>query len=153
METRPTKNILPKAEQKKLIEEASQLFRKAFLPDVDVDKIMITGGAAEGRLGEYDVPLGEKYGNRMVSDIDGVAIVEDGYKPNSEWKLVAKRDFWEVYRIGEVAEKYPVECLILRRSSIVKKKVVERGEFYGIPMTSDTKNKFIVIYERGPKRQ
>ncbi len=156
MDQKPTKKIYSRKEHSRILRESTDYIKRNLLPDSRVVRIMITGSLVKDDFGEYDKPLDEeKYGYRQVSDIDCVAFVDDDYSPKLEWKLVARRPvgidppFWEVYRIGLLEEKYPVECLFIKGSILGIPEAIEIGENKGIPMKPDSsKNKHIIIYQR-----
>ncbi len=149
MEQKPPKKIYPVEEQRRILDAATVYIRGRLLPDSRVDKILIDGSLASWQFGEYDRPLPEKYGSGRHSDIDCVAIVDEGYAPNPEWKEVARRLFWEVYELGVLEGKYPVQCLFVKKSALQNKEAVEQGEAYGVPMKLESsKNQYVLIYDR-----
>ena len=119
---------------KKISNKLKKYLNKNFLTDKKIEKILITGSFLKNKLGKYEKYLGKKY-DRTYSDIDLVLIVKNGFVIRKRWKLLAKRPYYKVYRLGYLVEKkIPVEAVILNKRFLKNKKAVALCEKKGIPM-------------------
>ena len=146
MKSRPDKRILSIGEQKAIIEKAKKLVIDEILPGNDITIIMLTGGAVNHNMGKYAKPLDDVH-KRQYSDVDFVVVVKNKYRINAKWELIAKREHWEVYRIGYVNGKYPIECLFLKEQYLSNENIIREGESKGIPMGKNSKTPYEIIFE------
>ncbi|NOX71492.1 MAG: hypothetical protein GXO64_02220 [Candidatus Micrarchaeota archaeon] len=144
---RPKKRVLPMDEQERIIKEAVELVRRELSGNPRVKLVMLTGSALSYSIGKYEKPLSEKYA-RQYSDIDFTAITGGKLSPKPGWALIAERDFWEVYRLGKIEGKYPVECLFIEDATLKDDEKRKIAEGKGIPSGRDSPVPHRVVYER-----
>lgn len=147
MEKKIKKNLFSLQYQKRIFNKL-ELFLHKMSKDKGLYKILITGSIVNNRLGKYVTYLGEKY-DRVYSDIDLVFIVEPKFKIKKSWKVLAKRPYWKVFRVGYISCKFPIEVLVIQRSVIRNKKATRVCENKGIPITLEkSKNRYLEYVPR-----
>jgi len=136
------KRIFSVEYQERIFKKLEKYLEKTFSSDKKIDKILITGSLLKRELGKYEKYLGEKY-DRIYSDIDLVFMVKDGFKVRKQWKLLAERPYFRVYRLSYIENKIPVEAVIVNKKFMKNKKAITLCENKGIPMKLEkSKNKY-----------
>ena len=110
------------------------------------------GSSVKGAFGKYDSP---GFRGSLYSDFDFIIFVEDDYvipdqlnreldgKPFSDGELNL------AYRNKNfVDDKYDAEIFFIREANMHKQDIIEEGEGAGIPMTENSKHKYIIIYSK-----
>ena len=154
LEFRPKKTIYPKAVQLKLRKKAIEKVKSKFLPNNRVIKIVLIGSVVKGGFGEYEPP---GFRGSLYSDFDFIVFVEDSYKI-PKWlkrepsgKPFSERKLNLAYRNRKfVDRKYDVEMFFIREKDMNNKRVQKLGERAGIPMTKNSRHKYLAVY--GGKR-
>ena len=135
-----------------LREKAIKKVKAKLLPDEKIIKIVIIGSSVKYTFGEYDPP---GFRGSLFSDFDFIIFVEDDYKipnwltrepsgkpfPNDEINLAYRNKKF-------IDNKYDIEIFFLKRNTFEKIDIQKQGELAGIPMSSKTEHKHIVVYER-----
>ena len=135
-----------------LREKAIKKVKLKLLPDEKIIKIIMIGSSVKYTFGEYDPP---GFRGSLFSDFDFIIFVEDDYEI-SEWlnrepdgKPFPEDSMNLAYRNKKfIDNKYDIEVFFLRRSSLNKSDIREQGELAGIPMSSKTEHRHIVVYDR-----
>lgn len=151
LEKRPQKRVFAKEEIDSLIDKAIQKIKEKFLPDEKIIKIVLIGSSVKNSFGEY-VPPG--FRGSLFSDFDFVVFVEDDFEI-PEWLEKEERgkpfpddEMNLAYRNKKfINDKYDVEVFFIRKSNMENPKIQELGELAGIPMTSKSKHKHIIVKE------
>jgi len=153
LEKRPPKRTFSAEEINRLRNQAIEKIKSKLLPNDKIIKILLIGGSVKNSFGEYEPP---GFRGSLFSDFDFIVFVEDDYEipqwldkdpngkpfPNDKLNLA--------YRNNKFIEgKYDVEVFFIRKKNMVNAKIQELGEKAGIPMTSDSNHKHLVIYSKG----
>ncbi|MCK4670239.1 MAG: hypothetical protein KAT43_03470 [Nanoarchaeota archaeon] len=147
---RPKKTVFKIEEIEQLRTKAIEKIRSKLLPDDKIIKILLIGSAVKDIFGEYESP---GFRGSLFSDFDFIVFVEDDYEipewldreptgkpfPDDELNLAYRQKNF-------VGNKYDVEVFFIRKSNMNDPKIQELGEQAGIPMTSSTKHKFLVVF-------
>ncbi|MFA5792929.1 MAG: hypothetical protein WC897_03620 [Candidatus Gracilibacteria bacterium] len=151
LKTRPHKKIFEKAEIDRLRNLAIEKIKSKFLPDDKIIKIIMIGSSVKESFGVYDPP---GFRGSLFSDFDFIVFVEDNFKipkwlkREPDGKPFPDQKMNLAYRNSKfVEDKYDIEVFFLRRKNMENPAVQEEGELAGIPMTSGTKHKHLVIYD------
>ena len=131
---------------------AIKKIKELFLPDDKIIKIVLIGSSVKNSFGEYEPP---GFRDSLYSDFDFIIFVEDDYeipgwlRREPTGKPFASDVLNLAYRNKNFVDgKYDVEVFFVRRSNMLDKSVQEEGERAGIPMTSMSKNKHIVVFAK-----
>jgi hypothetical protein len=153
---RPHKNVYSKKSIERLRSKAIKKIKLKFLPDNKIIKIIIIGSAVKNSFGKYERP---GFRRSLYSDFDFVIFVEDGYKiPKLLKKEPTAKPFSEsklnlAYRNKKfIDNKYDLEVFFIREKNMHNKNIQKEGELAGIPMTKNSKNKYIIVYESKIKK-
>lgn len=149
---RPHKRVISKKEIELLRNKAIDEIKSRLLPDDQIVKIVLIGSSIKNSFGAYDPP---GFRGSLYSDFDFIVFVEDGYeipkwlKREPDGKPFSDNSINLAFRNKKVIDdKYDVEIFFLRRSSFSDMTIQEEGELAGIPMTSNTKQKNLVVYDK-----
>ena len=150
LKKRPQKKVFQKEEIDSLRNEAIKKIKSKILPDEKIIKIILIGSSVKNSFGEYE-PLG--FRGSLFSDFDFIVFVEDNFEI-PEWldrepdgKPFPDDSMNLAYRNKKfIDDKYDVEVFFIRKSNMQDSKIQELGELAGIPMTSNSKHKHLIIY-------
>ena len=152
LKKRPQKKVFPKEKIDSLRDQAIDKIKSKLLPDDKIIKIVLIGSSVKYSFGEYESP---GFRGSLFSDFDFIVFVEDNYQiPKWLDKEPDGRPFPDnninlAYRNKKFVEnKYDIEVFFIRKSNMQDSKIQELGELAGIPMTSDTKHKHLIIYSK-----
>lgn len=152
LKKRPLKKVFPANVVESLRNQAIEKIKSKFLPDDKIIRIVMGGSSVKESFGQYEPP---GFRGSLYSDFDFIIFVEDDYVipgwldripggkpfPNDELNLSYRNKNF-------VENKYDVEVFFIRRKNMTNPKIQELGELAGIPMTSDSKNKHIIVYSK-----
>ena len=148
---RPPKKILKNNMIISLRDKAVEKIKSKFLPDEKIIKIILIGSSIKDSFGEYEPP---GFRGSFFSDFDFIVFVGDDYEipkwlnKEPDAKPFPDHSMNLAYRNKEfVDNKYDIEILFIRKSNMQDSKIQELGELAGIPMTSTSKHKHLIIYE------
>jgi hypothetical protein len=151
LKSRPKKTIFSEVKVKKLRDQAIKKIKSKLLPDDGVLKILLIGSSIKGSFGEYESP---GFRGSLHSDFDFIVFVKDDYEIPSwlqrelDGKPFAEDELNLAYRSRKFVEGiYDAEIFFVREHSLKDLKIVKDGESAGIPMTFQSKNKNLVIFE------
>jgi len=153
MKKRSQKKVFPKEEIDSLRNQAIEKIRLKLLPNEKIIKIILIGSSVKNTFGEYEPP---GFRGSLFSDFDFIVFVEDNYEipqwldkeptakpfPNDKLNLAYRQKRF-------VENKYDIEIFFIRKSNMQDPKIQGLGELAGIPMTSNTKHKYLIIYPKG----
>ena len=152
LKKRPQKKVFPKEEIDSLRNQAIEKIKSKLLPDEKIIKIILIGSSLKNTFGEYEPP---GFRGSLFSDFYFIAFVEDNYKipqwldREPEGKPFPDNKLNLTYRNKKFIEnRYDLEVFFIRKSNIQDSKIQELGELAGIPMTSGSKHKHLVIYQK-----
>jgi predicted nucleotidyltransferase len=147
---RPRKKVFQKEEIDSLRNQAIEKIESKFLPDEKIIKIILIGSSVKNSFGEYDPP---GFRGSLFSDFDFIIFVEDNFEipkwlnREPEGKPFPDDSMNLAYRNKKfIKDKYDVEVFFIRKSNAQDPKIQKLGEEAGIPMTSESKHKHIVVY-------
>jgi len=150
LKKRPKKKIFQKEKIDSLRNQAIEKIKLKLLPNKKIIKIILIGSSVKYSFGEYESP---GFRGSLFSDFDFIVLVEDDFniprwldrEPNG--KPFPDDCMNLAYRNKKFIEnKYDVEIFFIKKSNIQDSRIQELGELAGIPMTSDSENKYLVIY-------
>jgi hypothetical protein len=149
---RPQKHIYPVEKIIDLRNTAIQYIKSIFLPDEGILKMILIGSSVKLTFGTYEPP---GFRGSLYSDFDVIVFVSDNYIiPNwlqrePDGKPFSIDSLNLAYRqVACIEETYDIEVFFLRVSSLRDTNIQCMGEAAGIPMTSDSVNPYIVVYEQ-----
>ena len=152
LEKRPPKKVFQKEEIDALRNQAIDQIKSKLLPNPKIIKIILIGSSIKNSFGEYKPP---GFRDSLFSDFDFIVFVEDGYEipkwlnREPEGKPFPDDSMNLAYRNKKfINDKYDVEVFFIRKSSMQDSKLQELGERAGIPMTSNSKHKHLIVYSR-----
>lgn len=152
LKKRPHKMVFQKEEIDRPRNQAVEKIKSKFLPDKKIIKIILIGSSIKDSFGEYDPP---GFRGSLFSDFDFIIFVEDDFEiPKWLDRELDGKPFPDdslnlAYRNKKfIDEKYDVEIFFLRRTNFENPIVQKQGELAGIPMTSDTTHKNLVVYDK-----
>jgi len=153
LKERPLKKAFKAEEVEQLRNKAIKKIKKIFLPDDKIIRIIMIGSAVKNSFGEYAPP---GFRGSLFSDFDFIFFVENDYKiPDWLDKEPTGKAFQDkkldlAYRQKNFIEsKYDAEIFFIRRKHMENQEIQKKGENAGIPMTSKSKHKHIVVYSKG----
>ncbi len=152
LKKRPQKKVFQKDEIASLRNQAIEKIKSKLLPDEKIIKIILIGSSVKNSFGDYEPP---GFRGSLFSDFDFIVFVEDDFEipkwldkeptgkpfPNDELNLAYRQKKF-------VENKYDVEVFFIRKSNMQDSKIQELGELAGIPMTSDSKHKYLIVYSK-----
>lgn len=152
LKKRPHKKVFSKEEIDPLRDQAIEKIKTKLLPDEKIIKIILIGSSLKDSFGEYEPP---GFRGSLFSDFDFIVFIEDNYeipkwldreptgKPFPDDKLNL------AYRNKKfIQDKYDIEVFFIRKTNMQDSKIQELGELAGIPMTSKSKHKHLIIYSK-----
>lgn len=150
MQNRPKKECYASEKVALLRKKAVEMVMSKFLPDEKIIRIYLIGSSVKNDFGKYEPP---GFRNSLYSDFDFIVFVDDDYKI-PDWlnrepsgKPFSCDEMNLAYRNKNfIDDTYDVEIFFIRRKNMCDKKIQEEGELAGIPMTQESKNKYIVVY-------
>ncbi|HBR81153.1 TPA: hypothetical protein DEA21_05975 [Candidatus Uhrbacteria bacterium] len=152
LKTRPKKTIFPEEKITDLRNQAVEKIKSSFLPDNKIIKIVLMGSSVKNSFGQYEPP---GFRGSLFSDFDFIIFVEDDYQipgwlnrepdgkpfPDDKMNLAYRNKKF-------IQNKYDAEIFFIRQSNLKNPKVQALGEQAGIPMTTESENKFLVVYSK-----
>ncbi len=152
LKKRPQKKVFQKEKIDAIRDQAIDEIKSKLLPNDKIIKIILIGSSVTNSFGEYEPP---GFRGSLFSDFDFIIFVEDDYEI-PEWldreldgKPFSDDSINLAYRNKKfIDEKYDVEVFFLRRSSFTNSDIQKQAELAGLPMTSETKHKHMIIYEK-----
>lgn len=151
--TRPSKTPFLIEEQIRLRGLAIDAVRNLLLPDPGIQKILLIGSSVKGSFGQYQPP---GFRGSLYSDFDFIMYVTDEYlipaqlKRELDGKPFARNDLNLTYRIKNLVEKkYDAEIFFVRDGARLDDSICKEGERAGIPMSAESPNPNIVVFETG----
>ena len=157
LKERPPKKVFSKEKIDSLREKSIEKIKAKLLLDENVIKIVLIGSSVKNSFGEYEPP---GFRGSLFSDFDFIIFVEDDYKipkwlnKEPDGKPFPDDNMNLAYRNKNFVEnKYDVEVFFIRRSNMQNSKIQELGELAGIPMISNTKHKYLVVYAKAEKEK
>ncbi|MFQ5540743.1 MAG: hypothetical protein ACE5F4_00645 [Candidatus Paceibacteria bacterium] len=153
LKKRPQKKVFQKEKIDSLRNQAIEKIKSKLLPDEKIIKIILIGSSVKYSFGEYEPP---GFRGSLFSDFDFIVFVKDDFEI-LEWldrepdgKPFPDENMNLAYRNKRfVEDKYDVEVFFIRKSNAQDPEIQELGELAGIPMTSDSKHKHIIVYSMG----
>lgn len=149
---RPNKKIFEKKKILSLRHKAIKKIKSKFLPNEKIIKIILIGSSVKNSFGKYESP---GFRGSLFSDFDFIIFVENNFKiPKWLDRELKGKPFPDAsmnlaYRNKKfIEDKYDVEVFFIRKSNMNNFKLQKLGEDAGIPMTSKSKNKHIIVYSR-----
>jgi len=152
LKKRPQKRIFQKEVIDSLRNQAIKKIKSKLLPDEKIIKIILIGSSIKTAFGKYRPP---GFRCSLFSDFDFIVFIEDDYEI-PQWldrepdaKPFPDDSMNLAYRNKKfVEDKYDVEVFFIRKSNMQDSKIQELSELAGIPMTSDSKLKQLIIYSK-----
>jgi hypothetical protein len=155
LKERPLKTIFSRNKTDTLRNKAIEKIKAKLLPDKGIIKIVLIGSSVKDSFGKYEPP---GFRGSLFSDFDFIVFVEDDYKiPNwlnrePDGKPFPDDNMNLAYRNKNFVEnKFDVEIFFIRESNMQNSKIQKLGELAGIPMTSSSKHKHLVVYSKKEK--
>ena len=149
---RPAKLVFKQDKINKLKAKAIQKIQADFLPNSKILQIILIGSAVKNTFGEYNPP---GFRGSLFSDFDFIFFVEDAYKiptklpKQPDAKPFPKDSLNLAYRIKNyIDNRYDAEIFFIKTSSLQDPKIQKLGESAGIPMSTDSKHPYQVIYAK-----
>ncbi len=152
LKTRPQKKFFSKKETDSLRNKAIAKIKTKLLPNAKIIKIILIGSSVKRSFGKYAPP---GFRGSLFSDFDFIVFVKDDFKiPKWLNRELDGKPFPDdsmnlAYRNKKfIEDKYDVEVFFIRNSNAQNPNIQTLGEAAGIPMTMDSKNKYIMIYSK-----
>jgi hypothetical protein len=150
--TRPQKEPYASKDIELLRKKAIDKVLSKLLPNEKIIKILLIGSSVKNDFGKYEPP---GFRGSLYSDFDFIVFVDDDYEiPNwlirePSGKPFSSDSFNLAYRNKKfIDDMYDVEIFFIRRKNMDDKKIQKEGELAGIPMTTSSKNKHLVLYSK-----
>jgi predicted nucleotidyltransferase len=147
---RPQKKVFKKEDIDFLRNQAIEKIKLKLLPDENIIKIILIGSSVKNSFGEYESP---GFRGSLFSDFDFIVFVEDNFKipkwlnREPDGKPFLDDNINLAYRNKKfIEDKYDVEVFFIKKTIFQNPKIQKLGEKAGIPMTLDSKNKYLVVY-------
>jgi hypothetical protein len=151
-ETRPPKEPYNLKDIELLRKKAIEKVTSKLLPNEKIIKILLIGSSVKNDFGKYESP---GFRGSLYSDFDFIVFVDDDYEiPKWLIRESSGRPFScdilnLAYRNKKfIDDMYDVEIFFIRRKNMDDKKIQKEGELAGIPMTTSSKNKHLVLYSK-----
>jgi hypothetical protein len=152
LEIRPKKKPFKLDIQNSLRDRAIEKVKSKLLPNEKIIKIVLIGSSLKSSFGEYELP---GFRGSIYSDFDFIVFVEDDYEipawlnKEPDGKPFQKDELNLSYRNKKfVDNKYDVEIFFIKRKNMNNQQIQKWGEKAGIPMTSKSKHKYLVVYSK-----
>ena len=152
LKKRPQIKVFPKKEIDSLRTQAIEKIKSKLLPDEKIIKIVLIGSSVKNSFGKYEPP---GFRGNLFSDFDFIIFVEENFEipkwlnREPDGKPFPDHSMNLAYRNKKFIEnKYDVEVFFIRKSNAQNSKIQDLGEEAGIPMTSNSKHKNIIIYSK-----
>ena len=150
LKKRPQKKVFPKEEIDSLRNQAIEKIKSKLLPDKKIIKILLIGSSVKNSFGEYEPP---GFRGSLFYDFDFIVFVENDFEipkwldREPDGKPFPEDSINLAYRNKKfIEDKYDVEVFFIRKSNAQDPEVQKLGEEAGIPMTSDSKHKHLIVY-------
>jgi len=152
LKKRPPKKVFQKETIDSLRNLAIHKITSKLLPDQKIIKIILIGSSVKYSFGEYNAP---GFRGSLFSDFDFIVFVEDDFKipkwlnKEQDGKPFPDDSLNLAYRNKKfVEDKYDAEVFFITKSNAQNPKIQKLGEKVGIPLTSNSKHKYLVVYSR-----
>ena len=152
LKKRPQKKVFPKEEIDSLRNQAIEKIKSKLLPNEKIIKITLIGSSVKKSFGEYEPP---GFRGSLFSDFDFIIFVDDDFEipkwldREPDGKPFPDDNMNLAYRNKKfIEDKYDVEVFFIRKSNAQNIEIQRLGEKAGIPMTSDSKNKHLIVYSK-----
>lgn len=139
--------VLPKGEQKRILEKTIEYAKKDLLPNPKINAIAIYGSLISGKFGGYVKPQR----GRIYSDIGILILVDDSFIIPFKWKskICRKTPTHNVYNIRLIDGKYLMQYTLVPRSVYQNPIHQKTAEQKGVPLKlSKSRNKHVILYLR-----
>jgi len=153
LKSRPKKTSFKLDIQRSLNDKAIKRIKQKFLPDDKIIKIIMIGASVKKTFGKYEPP---GFRGSLYSDFDFIIFVEDTYvipkwlNREPSGKPFPKKELNLAYRNKKfIDDKYDVEVFFIRRKNMKDPKIQKWGEEAGIPMTKESKHKYLIVALHG----
>jgi predicted nucleotidyltransferase len=150
LKKRPQKKVFQKKEINSLRNQAIEKIKSKLLLDEKIIKIILIGSSVKNSFGEYEPP---GFRGSLFSDFDFIVFVEDNFEiptwldREPDGKPFPDDSINLAYRNKKfIDNKYDVEVFFIRESNAKDLKIQKQGEEAGIPITSDSKHKHLIVY-------
>jgi predicted nucleotidyltransferase len=152
LKKRSPKKVFQKEEIDSLRNQAIEKIKSKLLPDEKIIKIILIGSSVKNSFGEYEPP---GFRGSLFSDFDFIVFVEENFEipkwldKEPDGKPFPDDSMNLAYRNKKfIDDKYDVEVFFIRESNAQDPEIKKLGELAGIPMTSYSKHKHIIIYSK-----
>ncbi|MBT7903246.1 hypothetical protein HN587_05265 [Candidatus Woesearchaeota archaeon] len=152
LKSRPNKTIFSTENTHQLRNKAIKKLKNKLLPDNKIIKIILIGSSVKYQFGEYEPP---GFRGSLFSDFDFIIFVEPDFiippwlDKEPDGKPFSEDSMNLAYRNKKfIDNKYDAEVFFIRKPNMENLKIQELGEQAGIPMTSNSKHKQLIIYEK-----
>ena len=152
LKTRPPKKIFSKEIIDSLRNQAIEKTKSKLLPNPNIIKIIMIGSSVKYSFGEYEPP---GFRGSLYSDFDFIIFVENNFnipdwlEREPDGKPFPDMDLNLAYKYRKSIEnKYDMEVFFIKKKNAHNPEIQQLGELAGIPMTSDSKHKHIVVYSK-----
>jgi len=152
LKVRPQKKVFQKEEIDSLRNQAIEKIKSKLLPDEKIIKIILIGSSVKNSFGEYEPP---GFRGSLFSDFDFIVFVEDNFEipkwldREPDGKPFPDESMNLAYRNKKlIDDKYDVEIFFVRESNAQNSIIQKLGEKAGIPMTSNSKHKHLIVYSK-----
>ncbi len=150
LKKRPQKKIFSKEKTDSLRNQAVEKVKSKLLPDEKIIKVILIGSSLKYYFGQYAPP---GFRGSLFSDFDFIIFVEDDFEIPSwldrepDGKPFPDDSMNLAYRNKEFIDNtYDIEVFFIRKSNMQNPNIKELGELAGIPMTSNSKHKHLIVY-------
>jgi hypothetical protein len=148
---RPLKRYFTAGVQSEIRDKAVIKVRATFLPNSQIEKILVIGSSVKGTFGQYEEP---GFRGSLFSDFDFIFIVSDDYQIPTwldiepDGKPFPDENLNLAYRNKKfIDDKFDCEFFFIRKSSLKIPNFNELAEKAGIPITENSSIKHLVIYQ------
>lgn len=152
LRTRPPKKVFKKEVIDSLRNQAIEKIKSKLLPDSNIIKIIMIGSSVKYSFGEYEPP---GFRGSLYSDFDFIIFVENNFEipkwleREPDGKPFPNRDLNLAYKYRKSIEnKYDMEVFFIKKTNAQNSEIQRLGELAGIPMTSNSKHKHIIVYSK-----
>ncbi len=152
LKSRPKKILFSETIQKRLRDKAIKKIKSKLLPNSKIIKLILIGSSVKNSFGKYAPP---GFRGSLYSDFDFIVFVKDDYNlPKWLKKEPSAKPFLEdkfnlAYRNKKfINNKHDVEVFFIKEKSCKNKRFITLAEKVGIPMSSNSKHKYIIIYKK-----
>ncbi|MFH1426055.1 MAG: hypothetical protein ABIG66_01330 [Candidatus Kerfeldbacteria bacterium] len=152
LKERPPKKTFSKKTIDALRDKAIDKIKAQLLPDEEVLRIVLIGSSIKESFEEYRPP---GFRGSLYSDFDFIVFVDNDYEipdwldREPDGKPFPDDDMNLAYRNKNFIDgKYDAEVFFIREANANDEEIQELGEQAGIPMTSASAHKHMVVYSR-----